>query len=142
WAGVHPDDRGRGIGSALLGWTGRTARAAGAAEVRQTLSDLDTTAQALLSANGYARRWRGWLLEYRMDAEPPAKPEPADGIVIRPFDRPADERVVHQLIQEAFGEWNQHVAQPFEQWRTFTVGRVSFDARLSPVAVDSGAIVG
>jgi ribosomal protein S18 acetylase RimI-like enzyme len=51
---------------------------------------------------------------------------------------------VYALIQEAFGEWDQHIPLSFDQWRLFTVGRETFDARVSPVAVDgaSGAIVG
>jgi mycothiol synthase len=143
WAGVRPDHRGRGIGSALLAWTEETARNAGVASVRQTPSDSDTTAHALLWANGYAPRWTSWLLEFRMEAEPPS-PEPPEGIAIRPFAGPEDERIVHRLIQDAFGEWEDHVPQSFEEWWTFAVARETFDARLSPVAVDgaSGEIVG
>ena len=143
WAAVHPDLRGRGIGSALLTWTEHTARAAGVRSVRQVRPDADAAARGLLTAFGYAPAWTSWLLEYRMGDLPPAPAEPPEGIAIRPF-HPADEHVVHRLIQDAFGEWEQHTAQPFEQWRTFTVGREAFDARLSPVAVDgaSDEIVG
>ena len=143
WAAVHPDRRERGIGSALLTWTERTARVAGVRSLRQVHPDAHDAARELLAAFGYAPAWTSWLLEYRMGDDAPAPDEPPEGIAIRPFD-PADERVVHCLIQDAFGEWEQHDAQTFEQWRTFTVARGVFDARLSPVAVDgaSDEIVG
>ncbi|HXJ64304.1 MAG TPA: GNAT family N-acetyltransferase [Actinomycetota bacterium] len=144
WACVQPDHRGRGIGSALLAWTERTASAAGVAKARQSLSDSDTTAVALLSANGYSPMWTSWLLEYRMTDDPPAQPDPPEGIAIRPFAEPADERMVYRLIQDAFGEWENHIPQTFEQWRAFGVDRGTFDALLSPVAedVESGEVVG
>jgi len=141
WANVHPGRRGLGIGSALLAWSEGTARAAGVGSVRQVRPDADAAAIALLRAAGYAPAWTSWLMEYRMGDDPPAPAETPDGIAIRPF-APEDERVVHRLIQDAFGDWEQHSPQSFEQWRMFTVGRETFDPRMSPVAVEAGEIVG
>ena len=57
-ADVQPDDRGRGIGRALLGWTETRARSAGLIRVRQTVTDGDTASARLFAASGYAKAAR------------------------------------------------------------------------------------
>jgi ribosomal protein S18 acetylase RimI-like enzyme len=142
YADVHPSRRGKGIGSALLEWIERSAREAGLAEVGQTRSDAETDAHALLRARGWSPRWTSWLLEFLMgDAEPPA-PEVPEGIRLRGFEPGRDDREVHRLVDDAFGEWEGRAPQSFEEWAGHSVGRETFDSGLSPLALDGDEIVG
>ena len=139
---VDPEHRGRGIGSSLVDWIERSAREAGLSNVGQTRSDAETDAKALLEARDWLPRWTSWMLEYLMgDDEPPA-PEIPDGILLRDYELGADDRVVHQLVDEAFGEWEGRGAQSFEQWAGHTIRRETFDPTVSPLAVDGDEIVG
>jgi len=142
YADVHPDHRGRGIGSALVDWIERTGRDGGLSSVGQTLSDAETDARALLEARGWNPRWTSWLLEYVMDDGEPPPPEVPDGIRLRDYVLGSDDREVHRLIDDAFGEWEGRGAQSFDQWAGHTIRRETFDARLSPLAVDGDEIVG
>ena len=47
---VHPDELGRGIGTALLGWTEDLAARQGSTRVSQTTTDANTAAAAILEA--------------------------------------------------------------------------------------------
>ncbi len=142
YADVHPAFRGRGIGTEVAAWCESVAREAGLREVGQTRSDAEANARELLRGRGWTARWTSWLLEIVMgDAEPPA-PEVPPGIALRPFRPGVDDRVAHRLVEDAFGEWEGRAGQSFEQWVAHTVGRATFDPRLSPVAVDGDEIVG
>ncbi len=65
-ATVHPDARGRGIGTAILGWIERRAveRAKEGTEIRvgQTLVDTNTDAISLFIRHGYTPRHTSWVL--------------------------------------------------------------------------------
>jgi mycothiol synthase len=142
YADVHPDHRGLGIGTVVLDWCERAARDAGLTEVGQTRSDAEGDANALLRANGWAKRWTSWLLEYLMAEEEPPPPDLPDGVVIREFEPGRDDREVYRLVDEAFGEWREPGMDSFEQWVGHTIGRETFDPRFSPLAVDGDEIVG
>jgi mycothiol synthase len=142
YADVHPEYRGRGIGSTLLDWIERTAGEAGLANVGQTRSETEADARALLDARGWKPRWTSWLLEFVMgDAEPPPAEVPG-GIRLRDYEPGTDDVEVHRLIDDAFGEWEGRGAQSFEQWAGHTIRRETFDPRASPVAVEGDEIVG
>lgn len=116
FANVHPDVRGRGIGSAIAAWTEEHARAAGLEQVGQTLASTATSAWALLTARGYVPRWESWILRYPLDATPPRPTFPAD-ITIRSVRRPEDDRALHDLIEEAFSVWSDRDSpMSFEDW--------------------------
>jgi mycothiol synthase len=142
---VHPDFIGRGIGTALLGWTERRAlEVEGGRPVRvgQTVSENYRTAIALLTEAGYRPRWTSWMLEIRHDDLPPAPPELPPGIEIRQYRPGAEEREIHALIEEAFGEWEDRQPSRYEDWLATTIGREDFEPWCLPVAVDGDLIVG
>jgi mycothiol synthase len=136
---VHPDHRGRGLGGTLLDWVEARARQAGAARIVQTVPDGDAVAVALVRSRGYEPLATSWLLEIAMPSEPPVADPPA-GITVRAF-RPGDERAAHELIEDAFDEWQER-RRSLEEWRLHTVDRATFAPALSPVAFHGDQMVG
>jgi mycothiol synthase len=131
--------RGRGLGAALADWVLRQAAAAGTPEVTQTVPDADRAAVELLESRGWTPKVVSWLLEINSAAEPDVPPAPA-GITVRSF-RQGDDRAAHQLIEDAFDDWQQRRSD-FDEWRRLTVDRATFAPALSPVAFDGEAMVG
>jgi GNAT superfamily N-acetyltransferase len=125
FACVLPSHRGRGIGRWLLRWTQDAGRAAGNAVTSQSVSERNHGAAALLEADGFAARWRAWFFDLELAAEP-APPVPPDGYAIAAFEPGRDDRAVHRLIADAFGEWPEHDADTFEDWVAQTLGRPGF----------------
>ncbi|MFD8483027.1 GNAT family N-acetyltransferase [Kitasatospora sp. NPDC059673] len=143
-ADVHPDHRGRGIGTALLRWIEQRARERGTAELAQVVPDRDTAATALLHAHGFRPAVTSWLLAIGLDDLPEDLPPAPEGITVRPFRAgdPADEHAAHRLTEDAFDEWQQR-RKDFEEWATHTVRRPAFAADRSPLAfTPDGHLVG
>lgn len=136
---VHPAHRGRGLGSALLAWAEDRARQAGTARIVQTVPDSNTNAVALLRSRGYEPMVTQWLLEFLMPEEP-AVPEPPTGITVRPF-RAGDEHDAHQLVEDAFDEWQQR-RKSYQEWARHTVERPAFAPAMSMLAFADGQLVG
>jgi mycothiol synthase len=136
---VHPEHRGRGLGAALLTWAVSRARDAGSARIVQTVPDGDTSAVALLRSRGYEPMVTEWLLEFRM-AEEPSVPEPPAGITVRPF-QVGDEHDVHQVVEDAFDEWQER-RQSYQEWARHTVERPAFAPAMSALAFADGQLVG
>src|SRR4051812_8917155 len=80
-AAVHPDYRGRGIGTALAVWRQARARAAGASVVGMPVPH-GSPGDRLLEGLGYHVRWNSWELELPAGATVPERPLPA-GFAIR-----------------------------------------------------------
>jgi ribosomal protein S18 acetylase RimI-like enzyme len=136
---VHPAHRGRGLGGALLAWAEARAGQAGGARIVQTVPDSDTDAVALLRSRAYRPMATEWLLEFLMPEEP-AVPEPPAGITVRSF-RAGDGRDVHQLVEDAFDEWQQR-RMGYQEWARHTVGRPAFAPAMSALAFADGQLVG
>ncbi len=81
YTSVLPEERGRGIGTALADWLEALARSRGAALVSTQVPD-GGPADRLLTARGYERRWTAWDLELPEGADIAAQPLP-DGHAIR-----------------------------------------------------------
>jgi mycothiol synthase len=138
---VHPEARGRGIGTALLAWTERRSREAGGTIVGQSVPDADVGASALFERHGYERMWRSWILSCAIDG-PPSAPELPPGYAFRPFRLGADDREVYEVIERAFNEWPDRDPYAYEDWRAIIVDADGFDPALQLVIERDGAIVG
>ncbi|MEV7499754.1 GNAT family N-acetyltransferase [Streptomyces sp. NPDC093018] len=136
---VHPEHRGRGLGTALLAWSEARARELGGDRLSQTVSDSDLAAAALLRSGGYVRVVTEWLLEMPLPGEPEV-PEPPAGITVRAF-RAGDEESAYRLTEDAFDEWQQR-RKPYAEWARLTVGRATFAPSASPLAFEGDRLVG
>jgi GNAT superfamily N-acetyltransferase len=139
---VHPDHRGRGIGTAILPWLHGLARTQGP-ELRQIAHDSDGDRVSFLLRHGYRETFTSWILAIPLDDVLDAPPTPP-GIVFHDFRRGVDDRETYRLIEDAFGEWEGRAPTAFEDWAGLTVGRDSFDPANMLLAADeaTGEIVG
>jgi GNAT superfamily N-acetyltransferase len=138
---VHPEYRGRGIGSSLMRWTWDVARADGRRDVGQTVTDHRADAAALFRSHGYHERWTSWILEIRMDEEPPAATLPK-GYAIREFVPGEDDRAVYDVVDTAFNEWPDREGESFDVWQAWMSSHGSLAPWASPVVTFQDAIVG
>ncbi|MBA3690426.1 MAG: GNAT family N-acetyltransferase [Actinobacteria bacterium] len=138
---VHPDEWGRGIGTWLLGWVERRARAAGGTLVGQTVPDTLTTAVELFRRHGYEPLWTSWILEIEL-TEPPNEPELPSGYALRPYVSGDDDRAVYEVTERAFSEWPGRDATSFEDWRASAIDRDDFDPELTFLIDRDGEPVG
>ena len=141
---VHPEWRGRGIGSYLLARAERRAleRASpgeGAVEISQVISRVDGVAAKMLEDAGYAAGKIIWRMTVALDeVAPPFWPS---GVSAGAFE-PGLERRLHALVEECFGDNANHEPQPFEEWKAFMMERDTFDPGLWIVARAGREIVG
>jgi mycothiol synthase len=136
---VHPDVRGRGVGTELRNWTVERERELGSDRAVQTIEDTRLDVADMLRAAGYTPRHTSWVL--RMDhPEPPPEPEPPDGITIRGF-RPADEDELLSMFEQAFSEFTDRLPQSISTWRASTTRRDGFHDEDMIVATNDGRIV-
>jgi mycothiol synthase len=135
---VHPQHRGRGIGSALMRWTWDVARARGGTVVGQTIPESNAGATTLFQANGYQPRWTTWMLELPEGAEIVRSELPAH-LTIRALASAQDERAAFQVIEDAFNEWPDRQPSTFEDWAPGVIGRDGFEPWNLQLAVERAA---
>lgn len=133
---VHPAHRGRGLGTALLRWAETRARETGATEITQTIPDNDTAAGKLLRAHRYHGKVNSWLLQTTRSNHPP----PPERITLRAY-QPQDAPALHQLLEDAFDEWQQR-RKTYEEWARHTIERATFAPAMSPIALHGKQIAG
>jgi mycothiol synthase len=145
-AAIFPEARGRGIGLHVIRWTEQRAierapEGATATRVRQGVNDRNEAGHRLFLACGYEPVWNSWIFEIPLDGEIPTASAP-EGITIRRFESGRDERATHQVVDEAFSEWESHSPEPFQDWEVYTLSRDGVDTSLWFLAEAEDAIVG
>ncbi|HYF74461.1 MAG TPA: GNAT family N-acetyltransferase, partial [Nocardioides sp.] len=139
-AAVHPDHRGRGIGTALAGWMQAKAREAGSPVIGMPVPQ-GSAGDRLLEALGYHVRWESWVLKLPADAQVPPRDLPS-GYTIREAT-PADHEACWTVIEDAFLEWSERDRMPLDDWLATVVGRPGFEPwNLRVVTDDDGEVVG
>jgi mycothiol synthase len=130
-----------GIWDEALAHAENVARALGAKKAR-TFLVAGHDVEAVLAGRGYGSIRASWTMEIEFGVEAPAEAAVPDGIDIRPYRHPEDERAVYEAHIEAFADHWEYHREPFEQWREFTVGSRNFDPALWFVAWAGDEIAG
>jgi mycothiol synthase len=147
WAFVSilPAHRGRGIGTELCRLAEERARemipqapAQARVVLRQNAGPTDERTRAFLEANGYRYVRRFWTMAIDLDEEPPPPSWPPDVRVASLGE--GEERAVFEAMEEAFQDHWGNVPRPFEEWRTWTIGRKGFDPTLWRLVWDDGEL--
>jgi GNAT superfamily N-acetyltransferase len=138
-AAVHPDYRGRGLGTAIARWMQDNARSKGVAEIGMPVPE-GSPGDRLLEALGYRVRWNSWGLALLEGATVPERPLP-DGYVVREAT-PEEYEPAWNVQEDAFLEWSVREREPFDDWLAQVTGRPGFEPWNLRVVVDpAGAVV-
>ncbi len=140
---VHPEYKGRGIGTRLLRLAERRAREqlGSGARLRGSIEATNVAAQQLFAAEGYTCVRHFWRMEIDLEAPPPASVCPA-GIAIRTFVPGQDERATHAAVEAAFQDHWSHTPIAFEDWAGAQLRREDFDSTLWFLACAGDDVVG
>ena len=123
-AAVHPDHRGRGIGTWLAGWMQRKAREKGATVIGMPVPQ-GSPGDRLLESLGYRVRWTSWVLQLPEGAAIPDRPLPA-GYAVRAATE-EDWPAAFTVNEDAFLEWSERERDTFETWQSQVVRRPGFE---------------
>ncbi len=137
---VHPDVRGRGIGTWLAGWIRDLARSRGASVVGMPVPE-GSPGNRLLTALGYGVRWTSWVLRLPPGATIPDRPLP-EGYEVREAT-PADHEAVWTVTEDAFLEWTDRERESLDDFAAVVWQRPGFEPwHLHVVTDPTGAVVG
>lgn len=138
-AAVHPDHRGRGIGTAIATWMQDKARERGFAVIGMPVPQ-GSPGDRLLEGLGYHVRWNSWVLQLPEGATIPERELPA-GYSLREAGQ-ADLDACWTVQEDAFLEWSDRAREPFEDWRAEIMDRPGFEPwNLRVVTDPSGRVV-
>jgi mycothiol synthase len=145
WGVVHPEHRGRGIGSSLLDRIGERASEllAGlpSSRFRHAINAGDSAAGAMLEARGLRLVRHFWHMQEDLTGAVEPGPAP-EGIEIGGIDPRADLPAIHGVLDEAFADdWGHH-PEPFARWAEEQARSPSYDPTLWLLARDGGRPVG
>ena len=135
-AKVHPGHMGRGLGTALC--AGTELRAAARLDPGETspfrsgAPETDHAAADLFVGRGYRHVRSFWHMQRELPGDQIAASAP-DGITLR-MGSPDDERVMHDVIDEAFREHFGYEPQTFEHWQQWMRGSTGYDPTLCVLA--------
>jgi mycothiol synthase len=132
-AAVHPDHRGRGIGTALARWMQEKAREKGSTVIGMPVPQ-GSAGDRLLADLGYRVRWTSWVLQLPEGTAVPDRPLP-EGYVVRAAE-PGEHRACWQVQEDAFLEWSERERDTFEEWQATTTLRPGFEPWQLRVVVD------
>jgi mycothiol synthase len=152
WGYVHPEYRGRGIGTELIQWAEQRARQVfdrvpdNARVVMATdCQHTDEASRRLFKSNGMTTERRVWNMLIEMDEAPDA-PVWTEGITISTLAEQKDMKAVYIANEEAFKDHRGHVDQSFEtgfeRWQHWVNNDPNHDPTLWFLAMDGDKIAG
>jgi mycothiol synthase len=137
---VHPDARGRGIGSALVQEAEGLASARRLPRVHLTVVNDD--GRALARERGYELVRHFWRMEIDVSESEPPEPKTPEGVAIRQYRPGADDRALHAMHEEAFGEHWEFVPTELDEWLGWRQEREDYVPALWQLAVSEGEVAG
>jgi mycothiol synthase len=145
---VHPDFKGRGIGTSLLRRIEQRAReeiSLAEPEVRVTLRSIidnrDPDSHALHQNEGYQPLRYHWRMEIVLD-DPPPTPKFPEGIELRPFIPGEHDVAVWHAQNEAWRDhWGSHDVT-LENWKRDRLEDPEFEPALWQIAWDGDEVAG
>ena len=145
WVNVHPRCEGRGIGAALMRWTEAKAAerlpAGASSAVRNGVASVDERARSLLSGAGYSHVRSFWQMTIEVGDGVALPPDP-EGVVIRPYVDPDDDRGLYETMETAFATHFGYREETFEEWIGNQRGFATWDPSLLVIAEAAGGVVG
>lgn len=145
WGVVHPQHRGRGIGSWVLDRIEQRARELltdiQAPRFRHAINAGDRAAAKMLRGRGLEPVRHFWHMQIDLIGLSEAGPPPA-GIEICGIGAPVDIRAVHTVLEEAFADDWDHHPRPFDRWAEEEASNPRYDPSLWLVARDAERPVG
>ncbi len=137
---VHPDHRGRGIGTWLAWWLVDLARSRGVTTIGMPVP-AGSPGDRLLQHVGFRVRWTSWVLELPPERSIASRVLPA-GYTLREA-RVEEHRDVHATIEDAFLEWSDREREPFADFAATVLRRPGAAPWHLRVALDpAGAVAG
>ena len=145
---VHPDFKGRGIGTALL----RIVEKRALEEIvlaepdlrvslRSNIDNRDPASHNLHRNEGYQPLRYFWRMEVVLEAPPP-EPKFPENIELRPFIKGEHDVAVWQAHNESFRDhWGSH-ERPLEEWRRRQFDDPEFDPSLWAIAWEGDQVAG
>jgi mycothiol synthase len=139
-AAVHPDYRGRGIGTSIAGWMQQAARSHGSEGYGSPVPQ-GSPGDRLLEKLGYRHRWTSWVLSLPEGARIEERDLP-EGYEIRTA-RPEEYPELHDVKEDAFLEWSVREREPYDDFHAAVVGRPGFEPWNARIVTDAdGRIAG
>ena len=136
---VHPDYRGRGIGTRLVEFAESWARERELSRLH--MHAVTDEARGLFESRGFELIRFFWRMEVKFDGEPP-RPELPTGFELRAYEPGTDDAALHAMHQEAFaGHW-EFVPQSLEDWLEWRTTRGDYDPALWQLVVHGDEIAG
>ena len=121
---VHPDHRGRGIGTELERWLREKAGELGAETIGMPVPQ-GSPGDRLLESLGYHVRWTSWVLQLPEGATIPERPLP-EGYAVRAAEE-SEHEACWTVQEDAFLEWATRERDTFAEWQASTVLRPGFE---------------
>jgi mycothiol synthase len=145
WGVVHPEYRGRGIGSSLFDQIERRAvdHLAGvpSPRFRNSINARDASAAAIARTHDLRPVRHHWHMQIDLDEPVEPGPDP-QGISIGGVEVPRDFVAIHGILVAAFAEDPGDHPEPFDRWVEEHVTSPSYDPSLWLLARDGDVPVG
>ena len=145
---VHPDFKGRGIGTTLLHAVEKRAREIielaepdARVFIKTTINRNEPDGVALHQNEGYQPDRYHWRMEIVLN-DPPEKPKLPEGIELRPFIKGVHDVAVWQAQNEAFRDHPGSQEASLEEWRRYRFDDPEFDPSLWVIAWDGEEVAG
>lgn len=139
YAFVDPRRHGRGLESFLLAWA--EVEAKGRFErLRAAITPRNRTAMlSLVQARGFSLVRHFYRMVVDLDT-PPEQPEWPNGLTVSSM-QVGEERVLYEVMEEAFAEEWGRPARSFEDWQQTVFAQESFDPSLCFLVREGGEVV-